>query len=299
MDEALLSRAHLLATGHTDAQIAAAVERGALVRVRRGVYARPERDAVRDVYAQERMDHRRLVLASASSLTDGTIFSHESAAIMHGLPLLVRTPRRVQVLSLRESGAVGSTYLERHSVGRLPESVVVEGVRVTSLVRTALDLARQHGFRTGLVAADAAIRIGGVTPEMFEDEVRALARHHGVVAARAVAGAARSGAESPGESFSRAVMLESGIREPVLQAEIRGDTGILYRVDFLWPGVKVVGEFDGRTKYSDGSQSSSALWQEKNREDALRRAGYTVVRWTWADIGNGTMVARLRDAGVL
>lgn len=45
-------------------------------------------------------------------------------------------------------------------------------------------------------------------------------------------------------------------------------------------------EFDGAIKYTDASfgASDSTLLEEKRREDALRRAGYNVVRFTAADL---------------
>jgi len=50
----------------------------------------------------------------------------------------------------------------------------------------------------------------------------------------------------------------------------------------------VIGEFDGRVKYSKylrpGQSASDAVVAEKKREDALRSHGWIVVRWTWADL---------------
>jgi hypothetical protein len=52
----------------------------------------------------------------------------------------------------------------------------------------------------------------------------------------------------------------------------------------------VVGEADGRTKYDVVSSSladvQEALYAEKLREDALRRAGAGVIRWGADDLRN-------------
>ena len=58
------------------------------------------------------------------------------------------------------------------------------------------------------------------------------------------------------------------------------------RVDFWWPDLGLVGEFDGRMKYrldgvEDGRPLEDRLWTEKTREDRLRAAGARVARWTW------------------
>ncbi|MGJ9373609.1 hypothetical protein [Nesterenkonia sp. CF4.4] len=109
--------------------------------------------------------------------------------------------------------------------------------------------------------------------------------------------------ESAGESLSRVRMLDLGFEPPQLQVSF--ELGVaLARVDFYWPGVGVVGEFDGKLKYTRGAGLSGApaeetVWQEKLREDALRARGLKVVRWVWDDLQRpGVLAARLRDAGV-
>ena len=70
-----------------------------------------------------------------------------------------------------------------------------------------------------------------------------------------------------------------------LQHEVRID-GELYRLDFLWPHTMVGGEFDGHVKYtrnSFGKDAENTVWDERQRELALIRAGYDLARWTWKD----------------
>jgi len=72
-------------------------------------------------------------------------------------------------------------------------------------------------------------------------------------------------------------------------------------VDFGWPAAGVVGEFDGRVKYSrlvgPGLTPGEVVFREKRREDALRAAGMAVVRWTWEELTNfDPIAARLRRA---
>ncbi|WP_224387448.1 hypothetical protein [Pseudonocardia sp. ICBG1293] len=92
----------------------------------------------------------------------------------------------------------------------------------------------------------------------------------------------------------------AGLPVPVTQWRIPGTR---YRADFAWPDRGVVGEFDGRTKYGrtlhPGGDAAEALWEEKRREDRIRRTGLTVVRWTWQEIsgpGPHGMVAALHRA---
>lgn len=109
--------------------------------------------------------------------------------------------------------------------------------------------------------------------------------------------------ESAGESLSRVRMLDLGFEPPQLQVNFDLG-GTLARVDFYWPSVGVVGEFDGRLKYTraaglGASPAEQVVWEEKLREDALRARGLKVVRWVWDDLQRpGVLAARLRCAGV-
>ena len=101
--------------------------------------------------------------------------------------------------------------------------------------------------------------------------------------------------ESVGESRLRVDLSVGGIEvEP--QVVIRDENGtFVARVDLAVRDSKVVIEFDGAVKYSDGGPE--ALMAEKRREDALRRLGYLVVRFTWPDLYRARLlVGRVRDA---
>ncbi len=93
----------------------------------------------------------------------------------------------------------------------------------------------------------------------------------------------------------------AGLPVPVLQWSVRADSGeLLGRVDFGWPGLRTVGEFDGRSKYGrllrPGQAPADAVYAEKVREDRLRAAGLAVVRWTWSDLTDfGPVAHLLRD----
>ncbi|HET7901291.1 MAG TPA: DUF559 domain-containing protein [Candidatus Nanopelagicales bacterium] len=96
--------------------------------------------------------------------------------------------------------------------------------------------------------------------------------------------------ESPLESMSRGWMHETGVPRPLLQQSVTGESGRPYRVDFLWPDHRVIGEADGMSKYG----SIEDVRAEKRREDDLRRAGYTVVRWTYEELMKDPLAVMLR-----
>lgn len=107
--------------------------------------------------------------------------------------------------------------------------------------------------------------------------------------------------ESPGESRSRVALHAAHFPKPELQARIvTPDHHRVARVDFLFPELGVIGEFDGLVKYRSqlrGSRSpEDVVIAEKAREDALRALGWLVVRWTWRELATPTWLTRLTQA---
>jgi hypothetical protein len=83
--------------------------------------------------------------------------------------------------------------------------------------------------------------------------------------------------ESPLESISRLAMVALGAL-PRSQVEVFSTDGrFIARVDFYWDNLGLVGEADGREKYTDDQ-----LWQEKLRQEALTDRGLVVERWGWS-----------------
>jgi hypothetical protein len=287
------------AAGRDGEHLRRATRAGALVRVRHGAYVPAETWAAAD--AAER--HRIRVLAAARRL-HAPVFGHESAAAVWRLPLLGDWPRDVHVLVALARGTPSSPGVRRHRVADPVATRCVDGLAVTTVARTVVDLARTGSFARGLVLADAALRRHGVRHDDLAREVAAAGTGRGVRAARRVVAEADAAAESPGESLSRARMIELGLPLPVLQREVRDHRGLVGRVDFLWEGLGVVGEFDGRLKYraggvDDRTAAEDRVWAEKRREDRLRAAGLRVVRWTWRDALHPARLAGvLASAGI-
>ncbi len=67
-----------------------------------------------------------------------------------------------------------------------------------------------------------------------------------------------------------------------------GAAGRVAFADFGWRESGVLGEFDGKRKYQrdlrEGEDPGEVVFREKQREDWLRRLGWTVCRFVWADL---------------
>jgi hypothetical protein len=300
----VVERATLLADGYTDKQLRVLRRTGELSPVRPGAYLKIGPGEV-DLEVGSAARHRATVLAAARRLAPGSVISHISAAVLHDLPLWLPSGHqptdRVQVTRDRRTGARRSPYLDLHSAALHPDDVVgMDGLLVTSVARTVVDLARSLPFERALIPADAALHQHRTTPAELALAIERGAHRPGNAAARRLVAFADAGAESPGESRSRVAIAQAGLPAPRLQYDLRVERRS-WRVDFWWEQARVVGEFDGRSKYgralAPGGDPGEAVFAEKRREDALRAAGCSVIRWTWADLADFAPIAkRLRQA---
>lgn len=142
------------------------------------------------------------------------------------------------------------------------------------------------GSRTwGVVAADAALRRQGDLA-LLQDDVDEGRRKPGNERLRAVLAFADGRSESALESMSRVSMARAGIPMPVLQREITDSNGgWIATSDFAWEDIRVVGEADGRGKYSpedtDRATAADVIMAEKKRDQALVGALWTPTHWGW------------------
>lgn len=279
----------LLRADRRDPAAARALQRrhraGALVLLCQGVYA--DAAAWSELGPHDR--HLALARALAPSIRAGAAFSHQTAAIAYGWPIIDAPPERVHVTDPRTRRTEHRAHLVRHAgppdVGAPRWSF--DGVALTSRLRTALDLATTLEPAVAAVGIDHAIRTGTLTVEAFEAALPA-GPCRGSVRSRIVTQALDPLHESAGESYAAIRMVELGLPTPVAQHEFRHADGTVDRVDFWFPELGVVVEFDGRQKYRDPSMLGDrtpfdAVWLEKVREDRVRSlaAVRTVVRPTW------------------
>ncbi|HEU5224125.1 MAG TPA: hypothetical protein VFU07_10685 [Candidatus Lumbricidophila sp.] len=288
--------AALRAIGYDSRRIERAIIEGRIVRIRHGAYAigsvwRAARPAVK---------HRMLVIATVLVSTRPLIVSHLSAAALHGLPTIGPWPSRVHVLDRSRDGTGSSRYQANHRGPSPDDTVVIDGVEVTTLVRTLVDVAASEPLLRSVAALDAALHAALAAPRphrmtldraILHAELDNLRPRRGYRAAERAIVFADARAESVGESLSRVRMYELGFVLPDLQVRFAGvNDGRDAVVDFFWKNLRLAGEFDGREKYTRGQDASAEatpgdiVWSEKRREDALRRTAVdSVARWGWSD----------------
>lgn len=295
--ESLRRTSELRDLGYTPGELSRLVRNGDLTRIRRGAYGPPATESLDPIE-----QHRRLVCATFPLLAPDAVASHTSAAVLHGVPLFAAALTRVQLTRGEIPGGKMRSAIQLHAAPLgASDVVVIDGVSVTTLARTVADLARSLSFEQAVVTGDAALRQGLERSEV-EVCLARMRRWPGVIQARRVIRFLDGRSESPGESRSRVGFLTSGIPSPEPQHEIYNEHGrLIGRTDFAWVELGTVGEFDGKAKYGrlikPGETADDAVYREKLREDALRGAGWQVVRWTWADLARPEDIAgRLRRA---
>ena len=296
----LIHFADLLELGVTSRQVRRAMGEGYLIRVHRGVYARPPENDL----TPARDLHRLKVRATYSLAGPDSIVSHLSAAAMHGLPLIGRWPDRVHVSRVDAEGGSSSPGIVSHRTDDIPEMVMTEGVIVTSIIRTLVDVACTSSFAVGVAMTDFAMRLYGLTIDELLNELERVAPEYGRKVARQAFEFADGRSGSPGESLSRVQAHLLGYEPPELQVNVTTVKG-RFDVDFGWLGVRRFGEFDGLVKYTrdaylKGRPIQDVVVEEKEREDAIRaKTGNSFVRWLWKDALVPAVFDRiLREAGV-
>jgi hypothetical protein len=290
--------------GHTEdpRSLTRAVARGELVKLRRGAYVPAEIWAT----AGERTRHVFRIRAVIAQATRPVVICGESAAALWGMPIAGEWPTSVSVLDNWRGGGRAEPGVRRTAAAFDTARVVqTQGLRVTDITRTALDVARRMPFIDAVGSVDWALsrrNNHAVTLDSLVDDSRnfdvRLGRRH----LQRVISFATSLSDSFGESRCHAVIHVQGFEPPELQVEFRDERGSMYP-DFYWPTTRVAAEFDGKQKYTRDEYTKGdpveTLWREKKREDRLRQQLTGLVRLLASDVENPDRLSRkLVDAGV-
>ncbi len=256
----LVTRAQLRGLGVGETGIRQRIRTRRLHRIHRGVYA------VGHCVLPARAHYLAAVLACGP----GAALSHVAAAAHLGIR--ASAAARVDVTVPRRSGRRSPPGIRVHRSGRLTaEDVTVhEGIPVTTLARTLLDLADVLGDEALKRAVDEAeyLRLLDMTAL-----IAAVHRNPGRRGARVIAAA--SGplelTESALEDRFLALVERRGLPRPRVGATVAG-----YRADFYWPEAALVVELDGFAAHGTRTRFES----DRRRDRVLARAGKRTIRLT-------------------
>lgn len=264
---------------------------GGLTRLRRGAYGAPLEES-----PEQR--HKRLILGTVPFMHPSNVFSHTSAAILHGLPVRRASLEVVTILRGTTGHGNGGTNLRARNTRFARDQVTqIDELPTTTLARTVCDQARLEPFEWGVATADAALRRGLTREELYYELAR-FPRLHAMKRGHDAIRFADGLAESPAESLSRVQIARLGLPEPVAQYEVFDDNGqLVARADFGWPEHGLLGEVDGEIKYGallrPNEKATHVLLREKQREQRLRRLGWWVIRWGWQEANHRELLAAI------
>lgn len=265
------------------------VKDGRLRRVFTGVYVRSDLEATTVLRAQA----ARLVMSEHSVLCDRT------AAWLHGVDVY-RYAELDGVPQLDSFVLRGHRPTDRADCHGRTRDLLAEdwtwvgGVRVTTPLRTAVDLACSMSRRDALAALDAFARDHAVTVGEMNRLLHRYRRRRGVIQARELVQLADGRSESRGESWTRLEILDRGLPPPSPQHWVEVDGRPTYRLDLAWPRARVVVEYDGEEFHSSTRQRE----RDDERREWLRRQGWHVIVVTKQSFTDAALVAwigELRD----
>lgn len=263
------------------------VRAGHLTRVARGAYV--ETRLMQGVSPQEH--HRRRTIGIVVSRHGRLAACHQSAAVLHGLPVLDRDLETVHTVHAQE-GQTGSRRLDTYRIYPYPGADALtrrDGVLTVRPALAVLGTSMRAGLWSGQVAADAAVRSRITTTDELRGWLERMPRHPGIARARRVVEQADGRSESAGESILRLLLADLGYLA-VPQHTVTDAAGrFVARVDFYLPQLDVVVEFDGMVKYA-GKDGKDALEAERRRERRIRGLGHGVARIVWADLYDVTRI---------
>lgn len=173
--------------------------------------------------------------------------------------------------------------------------VEVEGVRVTTPLRTAMDLGCSMVRRRALAVMDGLMRRHAFTVVDMRRLLPRYFRRRGVVQLRELVPLVDGRAESPRESWTRLEIIDHGLPAPEPQWWIHVDGVPTYRLDLAYPHARIAVEYDGAEFHSSLADRERDL----ARRSWLREQGWTVIvldRDSFAPDAVDAWVNELRDA---
>ena len=247
-------------------------------RVRIGRWERLDRSVFHLVGAPRTW--RTNVLAPVLSAGEPALVSHFAAAALHGIPGFgegvgeLSIPRGTEH---RRAGIIVHTSSDIERCNR----VLIDGIPVTDINRTILDISRRSGDKRVLSAMEWARRTERAD---WSSLISTLARHArrgrpGVRRMRSIISANVDRAEITDSDFELLFLTflrDEGLPEPTVHLRIDDEGRFVAEVDFAYEHLKIAIELDGRTHLRED------VWeQDLPRQNDLVLLGWIVLRFTW------------------
>lgn len=284
----VLLRRDAVDAGIADKVLHRMVRSGVMRRLRQGVYV--DADAWSTASAVDR--HLLLCHGVRRLYDDGVALSHSSAALTWGAPSFGLSPEDVHLTHLDGVAGRRQARVTHHRGICLVDDVTRDELGwITSPARTLVDSAKTLAMEAAIVMADWMLHAGLTTKAELWAALDRQEESPYTLRIRSVIAGSEPLTESVGESRTRYRIRQAGLPRPVPQFVITDDHGrFVARVDFAWPGLGVVLEFDGLVKYGElvprGATMLDVVRAEKRRDRDLAALGWIVIRIEWSDLAH-------------
>ena len=244
-----------------------------------------------------RDDQERLRLQIAcrrESLLPGDVFSHVSAALIHGLDPVITGTRKVEVSRKSPTRNYSSLFVYSRDIGA---EEMTNGLTysATTLVRTLRDVALDHPLEVSVPLISQALNDRGVAladiQQGFKTGMRGLKR------GRLALELSSEDHEAPSEAFCAVKFHRHGITGMMPQVDVRSSAGkFIGRNDFQHDTVPVVVEVHGLGKhYLNPEGPDDAAKKSHQRNMNLLNAGYRVFNLSFGDLFRPKIFADIKQ----
>ncbi|KUI05885.1 hypothetical protein [Mycobacterium sp. IS-3022] len=231
-----------------------------------------------DVYVEPDDEVTAITLAKAAYLWSrrAGVIAGQTAAAMHGAKWVDnRQPAELLWHNRRPAKGV-RTWSDEYADD---EVQIIDGVRVTTPARTALDIARRYPLGKAVAAIDALCRATHLKVadlELFADRYRS---RRGIRNARRAIALVDPGAESPKETWLRLLVIRHGFPRPQTQIPVYNEYGVLIAVlDMGWKDRKLALDYEG-----EHHRGPVRFNTDIRRHDEVTRLRWTDIRVTSLD----------------
>jgi hypothetical protein len=243
-------------------------------------------------------DHALKSRAAALLMPPEAAIGGRSAAAWFGAPFSSLVDP-VLVVVPRGCHWTGPRGVQVHRTDLRPDDVWTsdEGVRLTTVRRTAWDIATTDPVTTAVALIDGMLRDarpneGELTEAVLALEFATRRGQWGSRKAQFVLPLVDGRAMSPPESRVRVACHLAGLPHPVPQLEVYEHGVFLGQVDLAWPEAKLVVEYEGAYHFDE-----LQIARDDARYEALVAAGWRVIRLSSIDLRDlDAVVRRIQDA---
>jgi hypothetical protein len=257
------------------------------------------RCVVREAFVRADLPDTMTLRAAAVALVvaDGHVVVDRTAAAIHGISTFttveLKEPPPVETCAARGRRATRRCDVAGGNRDLRPVDIMeIDGLRVTTPLRTALDLGCHLRRREAMAALNAFARVHGLTVEQLRAELDRFRRRRGVVQLRELVQLLEPRVESPRESWTLLAIHDAGLPLPEPQVWVDVDGAPTYRLDFAYRERRICVEYDGADFHE---RTAAQRAYDAARRGWLRANGWTVIVIRAGDFTGERLDAWLRE----